>query len=98
MIKIFSNYRRVYITRDGQTIEVTCGDEITTDEFATMVCEGDVECVHQITGDLIKFTANEATPAVVADTTLAPVAQTTPAEDAGLVPVPMAAGSKNIKA
>jgi hypothetical protein len=98
MIKIFSNYRRVYVTRDGQTVEVTCGDEITADEFATMVCEGDVECVHQITGDLIKFIANETAPAVVTDTTPAPVAQRTPAPDAGLVPVPVDTGSKNTKA
>lgn len=98
MLNIFSNYRRVYITRDGQVTEVTSGSEITQQEFATMVCEGDVECLDQVTGSLVKFTANSFAPTVAADTTSAPIAQSTPAPDAGLVPAVVEAGSKNSKA
>jgi len=98
MLKIFSNYRRAYITRNGQTVEVTSGNEITQDEFATMVCDGDVECLDQTTDTLVKFVANTAPVVAVTNTNLTPVAQRTPAPDAGLVPVPVDARSKNAKA
>jgi hypothetical protein len=98
MLKIFSNYCRVYITRDGRTVEVTNGNEITQDEFATMVCDGDVECFNEITGELVKFVAESTPVTVVTDITPAPVAQSTPATDAGIVPTPVDTGSKNSKA
>lgn len=96
MYKIFSNYRRVYVTRNDQVTEVANGEMISAEEFATMSSEGNVECVDQDTNTLVVYTAGNV-PVVAAAP--APVqTDNTPAPDAGLVPAAVDSGKKSSKA
>lgn len=98
MLKIFSNYRRVYIMRNEQQVEVTSGDEITEDEFSTIVCEGDVVCIYSNTGVVLTYTAGTLSVPVEIQQTVEPTQQTAPATNAGVVPVSVDARSTPPKA
>jgi len=105
MLKINTISRPVFFVRDGKTVETnSTGEQLTQQEFESIVSDGEVICVDENTGQ--RFTYTPGAP-VVYTTATEPVAepvaepvieQTIPATDAGRVPEPVSTGSKTTKA
>jgi len=106
MYKILSGYRKIYVMRNEQRVEVTVGDEITQEEFATLLSESNVDCINLINNTTVTFRAggvvSDDTEQVVETPAIASVPDTVvpeaPATDAGRVPTDLPVGSNDTKA
>jgi hypothetical protein len=99
MLKINTISRPVFFVRNDKTIETNnTGEYITLEEFTTIISDGEVICVNELTGERHTYTPGEYIQPVTASVPDTVVVPETPAPDAGRVPKSVSTGSEDTQA